>query len=55
MHLSQRPKEKRGCSNACICMGTHIEPILKKPLMDFDETYISYKDLPTYLGPKVGW
>ena len=32
--------EKRGgCTNACIYMGTHSQPLLQNPLMDVYETW----------------
>ena len=27
-----------GCTNACICMGTHSQPLLQNRLMDVYET-----------------
>ena len=27
-----------GCNNACICMGTHSQPLLQNRLMDVYET-----------------
>ena len=27
-----------GCSNACVCMGTHSQPLLQNHLMDVYET-----------------
>ena len=29
----------RGCTNACICMGTHSQPLLQNRLMDVYETW----------------
>ena len=31
--------EKGGCTNACICMGTHSQPLLQSRLMDVYETW----------------
>ena len=31
-------KEKGGCTNACICIGTHNQPFLQNHLMDVYET-----------------
>ena len=32
--------EKRGgCTNACICMGTHSQPLLQNRVMDAYETW----------------
>ena len=28
-------KEGGGCTNACICIGTHSQPLLQSHLMDF--------------------
>ena len=28
-----------GCTNACICMGTHSQPLLQYRLMDVYETW----------------
>ena len=28
-----------GCTNACICMGTHSQPLLKNRLMDVYKTW----------------
>ena len=28
-----------GCTNACICMGTHSQPLLQNRLMDVYETW----------------
>ena len=28
-----------GCTNACICMGTHSQPLLQNRLMDVHETW----------------
>ena len=28
-----------GCTNACICMGTHRQPLLQNHLMDVYETW----------------
>ena len=28
-----------GCTNACICMGTHSQPLLPNRLMDVYETW----------------
>ena len=30
---------KGGCTNACICMGTHSQPFLQNRSMDIDETW----------------
>ena len=33
--------EERGevCTNACICMGTHSQPLLQSPLIDVYKTW----------------
>ena len=31
--------EERGSTNACICMGTHSQPLLQNRLMDVYETW----------------
>ena len=31
--------EKGGCTNACICMGTHSQSLLQNRLMDVYETW----------------
>ena len=31
--------EKGGCTNACICMVTHSQPLLQKRWMDVYETW----------------
>ena len=28
-----------GCNNACLCMGTHSQPLLQNRLMDVYETW----------------
>ena len=28
-----------GCTNACICMGTHSQPLLQNRLMDVYDTW----------------
>ena len=28
--------EGKGCTNACICMGKHSQPLLQNHLIDFD-------------------
>ena len=30
---------KGGALNACICMGTHSQPLLQNRLIDFDKTW----------------
>ena len=32
-------REKGGCTNACICMGTHSQSLLQNHLMDVYETW----------------
>ena len=32
-------KEGEGCTNACICMGTHSQPLLQNRLMDVYKTW----------------
>ena len=32
-------KRGGGCINACICMGTHSQPLLQNRLMDVYETW----------------
>ena len=32
-------KGEGGCTNACICMGTHSQPLLQNRLMDVYETW----------------
>ena len=32
---------KRGCTNACICMGTHSQPLLQNPLRTVLVVYLS--------------
>ena len=32
-------KRGRGCTNACICIGTHNQPLLQNHLMDVYETW----------------
>ena len=32
-------KGGRGCTNACICMGTHSQPLLQNRLKDVYETW----------------
>ena len=32
-------KKGGGCTNACICMGTHSQPLLQNHLMDVYETW----------------
>ena len=32
-------KKGGGCSNACICMGTHSQPLLQNRLIDVYETW----------------
>ena len=32
-------KERGGCTNACICVGTHSQPLLLNRLMDVYETW----------------
>ena len=38
IYLFRWRKEGGGCTNACICIGTHSQPLLQNHLMDFDET-----------------
>ena len=38
MYIFRRRKEGGGGVNACICMGTHIKPLLLNHLMDVYET-----------------
>ena len=35
MYLGQ---ERGGCSNACVCMGTHSQPLLQNHLIDVYKT-----------------
>ena len=32
-------EKKRGCTNACICMGTHSQPLLQNRVMEVYETW----------------
>ena len=32
-------KRGGGCTNVCICIGTHSQPLLQNRLMDFNETW----------------
>ena len=32
-------KKKGGCTNACICMGIHSQPLLQNGLIDVYETW----------------
>ena len=34
-----REKGGGGCTNACICMGTHSQPLLQNRFMDVYETW----------------
>ena len=34
-----RWKKGGGCTNTCICMGTHSQPLLQNGLMDVYETW----------------
>ena len=33
-----RQRKRGGCRNACVCMGTHSQPLLQNHLMDVYET-----------------
>ena len=35
-------QRKRGCSNACVCMGTYSQPLLQNHLMDVYETWYGW-------------
>ena len=41
MNFNEYLGEKKGggCTNACICMGTHNQPLLQNRLMDVYETW----------------
>ena len=39
MYLFMQKKGGGGCTNACICMGTHSQPLLQYRLMDVYETW----------------
>ena len=35
-------KEGGACTNACICIGTHSQPLLQKRLLDVNETWCGW-------------
>ena len=39
MYLFRRKRGGGGCTDACICMGTHSQPLLQYRLMDVYETW----------------
>ena len=45
-----------GCTNACLCVGTHSQPLLQNCLMDFDETWMNYSmSLTCFKAFWPGW
>ena len=39
IYLGKKKKGGGGCTNACICMGTHCQPLLQNRSMDVYETW----------------
>ena len=39
IYLGEESGGGGGCTNTCICMGAHSQPLLQNPLMDVYETW----------------